>query len=238
MSMLTTISPEDWIYQIKFSRLIPTISEQIINRRIITSAAEKAGLKINQVELQNASDLFRKQNQLIDTSATLAWLEKYHLSIEDLEAIMLQQLQTRKLAEYLFINQVESYFVAKQLNYLTAVLYEVILEEKDLALELFYALQEGEITFPQVAHQYIRSIEQRRVGGYLGFCRRLELRPEISAAVFAASPPQVLKPIATSTGIHLILVEEILQPQLTEDLKTQILTELFIDWLNKQRLSY
>jgi len=34
-------------------------------------------------------------------------------------------------------------------------MYEVVLDDEDLAMELFYALQEGEISFPE-AYQYIQ----------------------------------------------------------------------------------
>ena len=38
---------------------------------------------------------------------------------------------------------------------------------------------------------------------------------------------KVLKPIVTSKGVHLILVEEILQPELNDQLRFQIGSELF-----------
>ena len=64
--------------------------------------------------------------------------------------------------------------------------------------------------------------------------KRKDLKPEISAAVFAAKPPQVLKPIVTSQGVHLILVEEIIQPELDEKLRSQIMSDLFAEWLKQQ----
>ena len=64
--------------------------------------------------------------------------------------------------------------------------------------------------------------------------QRQNLKPEISAAVFAASPPQLLKPILTSMGVHLILVEEIIQPQLDEELYNQIMSGLFSEWLQQE----
>jgi parvulin-like peptidyl-prolyl isomerase len=64
--------------------------------------------------------------------------------------------------------------------------------------------------------------------------RRKELKPEISAAVFAAKPPQILKPIVTSSGVNLILVEEIIQPELNNKLRYQILSDLFAGWLKQQ----
>ncbi len=92
------------------------------------------------------------------------------------------------------------------------------------------------ISFPEVAHQYIQDTELRRYGGYQGMQTRSDFKPEISAAVFAATPPQILKPIITSKGVHLIFVEQIILPQLDETLYLKILSDLFSNWL-KQRIS-
>lgn len=45
---------------------------------------------------------------------------------------------------------------------------------------------------------------------------------------------EVLKPIVTSKGVHLILVEEIIQPELDDKLRFQILSDLFSGWLKHQ----
>ena len=45
---------------------------------------------------------------------------------------------------------------------------------------------------------------------------------------------EVLKPIVTSKGVHLILVEEIIQPELDDKLRFQIGSELFGEWVNNQ----
>lgn len=77
------------------------------------------------------------------------------------------------------------------------MIYEAVLDDEDLALELFYAIQEGEINFQEVARQYIQDTELRRCRGYRGIRYRKDLKPEIAAAIFAATPPQILKPIVT-----------------------------------------
>jgi hypothetical protein len=71
-------------------------------------------------------------------------------------------------------------------------------------------------------------------GGYLGLVKRQQMKPEISAKVVAATPGEVLKPIVTSKGVHLIKLEEIIQPQLDDKLRYQILSELFEAWLKRQ----
>jgi len=44
----------------------------------------------------------------------------------------------------------------------------------------------------------------------------------------------VLKPIVTSKGVHLILVEEIVEPQLDDKLRYQIFSDLFAGWRKQQ----
>ena len=60
------------------------------------------------------------------------------------------------------------------------------------------------------------------------------MKPEISAAVFAAKPPQVLKPIVGAKGVYLVLVEEVLKPQLDQKLSYQIISDLFQGWMKQQ----
>jgi len=90
------------------------------------------------------------------------------------------------------------------------------------------------MSFYDVTDKYIQDKELRRQGGYLGVQRRQDLRPEISAAVFATKPPQLLKPIVKAKGISLILVEEIIQPELDDQLRYQIVSELFGEWIINQ----
>ncbi len=234
MSKVLTVSPEDILYHIKLSCQIPSILEAIATRKIIRDEAEKAGIKISTEELQQAADSLRLVNKLIKAEDTWAWLEKYHLSLDDFEEIAQTNLLSAKLANHLFADKVEPFFYAHQLDYIGAVTYEVVLDDEDLALELFYALQEGEISFQEIARQYIQDPETRRAGGYQGIRLRSDFRPEFAAAVFSASPPQILKPITTLKGVHIIAVEEIIKPQLDEPRRLKIMGDLFANWLKQQ----
>ena len=234
MSQAIIITQEDILHQVKLYCQIPEIIKGIVTRKIIASAADEAEIKIETEELQKAADAMRLMNQLRSPEETWEWLEKYSLSLDDFEELVYTNLIGNKLAQHLFAEKVESYFFSHQLDYGGAVMYEVVLDDEDLGLELFYAISEGEIRFSEIAQQYIEDKELRRKGGYRGLVKRQEMKPEISARVFAAKPPQLLKPIISSKGVHLILVEEIIQPQLDEKLRYQILGELFDGWLKKQ----
>ncbi len=234
MSQAITIKSEDILHQVKLSCQIPEIIQGIVTRNVIATAVAEAGLKVETEELQKAADTMRSMKQLRKPDDTWAWLEKYGLTLDDFEELIYISLSTNKLAQHLFGAQVESYFFSHQLDYAGVVMYEVVLDDQDLAIELFYSISEGESSFSEVARQYIQDRELGRRGGYRGVVRRKEMKPEISAAVFAAKPPQVLKPIITSKEVHLILVEEIIPAQLDERQRSEILSDLFKSWLQRK----
>jgi parvulin-like peptidyl-prolyl isomerase len=235
--MNQSVSDQELLREIKLSLHLPTLLDRILSDRIIDRTAREVGIDVDPEELQQAADQIRLTYNLGSAAATYAWLEKHGLSLDDFEAIAKRQYFTQKLAARLFADQVDTYFIQHQLDYASALLYEIILDDEDQAWELFYELQAGETSFPQLAHQYIQDVELRRVGGFLDRQSRTALKPEISAAVFAAKPPQVLKPVMSADGVHLILVEELLQPRLDEALRANIQTNLFNSWLEEQKLS-
>jgi parvulin-like peptidyl-prolyl isomerase len=228
------ISDRDLSYEAKISGKIPELIEGILRRKIIEAQVKEARIEPTIVELQQAADRFRIDNQLASAEATNKWLEDRYLSVDDFEYIITQNLIADRLASHLFGDRVEQFFHQNLLDYSAAIIYEVMLEDRELAMELFYSLQEGDLSFANVAHQYISAPDLRRRGGYIGRVGRKQLRPEISAAVFAAKPPQLIKPVISAVGVHLIQVEEIIEPKLDERLHQQILAEMFDRWLDEK----
>lgn len=234
MSKIMNISATEILNQMKLTCQIPDVLEAIGTRKIIAEAVARENITVEPKELQQAADGLRLANQLVKAEETWVWLQKHYLSLDDLEEIAQFNLLCAKLAEHLFSERVEPFFFERQLDFVGAITYEVILDDEDLALELFYALQENEIAFSEIARQYIQEPELRRIGGYRGLRYRSNFRAEIAAAVFAARPPQILKPIVTQKGVHLVWVEEIIQPELDEQLRLKILGDLFSDWIKQQ----
>lgn len=234
MSNIFTVTSDEILHQLKLSCQIPSTVEEILSRKITAHVAQKVGIQVEREELQQAADRLRLSTGLHTTKATQQWLQQNRLSLDDFEDLIRTTVLPSKLAEHLFADKVEAFFTEHQLDYAQAILYEVVLNDKNFAMKLFYAIQEGEMSYYEAAHQHIQGTELGRIGSYRGALRRTDLKAEISAAVFAATPPQVLKPITTSVGVHLILVEELIQPQLDNILRQTILSDLFSDWLKKQ----
>lgn len=234
MNNVLSISPQEVIHHLKMSCQIPQVIEEIAIQKILVDTANSAGITVTEEELQQEGDRLRFAKKLVKAADTWAWLKAHHLNLDEFEELVRHKVLSEKVAHHLFTDKVESFFYQNRLDFLAAATYQVVFDDYDLALELFYGIQEDELTFPEIAREYIRDSRLRPAGGYQGIQRRTDFRPEIASAVFAATPPEIIKPIVTSKGVYLIWVEEIIQPELTEELHEQIITDLFNGWLQQQ----
>jgi parvulin-like peptidyl-prolyl isomerase len=231
---MTEISQSELFHQLKISGKIPEIIHGILQQRVLEQAAKELRIDISDGELQEGADRFRVANKLESTNATERWLHDRMLSMDDFEQLVTTNLLTYKVADRLFSEQVAPYFHQNILNYAAATIYEVVVNDRNLAIELFYAIQEGDMSFADVAKRYGQDAETQRKGGYLGSVPRQKMLPEVSAAVFAAKPPQIIEPILSAKGVYLIWVEEIVNPTLDDSLREQIRWQLFQDWLQQK----
>ncbi|WP_235107293.1 hypothetical protein [Acaryochloris sp. 'Moss Beach'] len=58
------------------------------------------------------------------------------------------------MATYLFEEKVESYFAERRLNFDRFVIYQISVDCQKFAQELFYQIEEEEISFYEAAHLY------------------------------------------------------------------------------------
>jgi hypothetical protein len=235
MSESITIHLSDIWQQAKCQLFARQLIDQTIQQRLVTIAAQQRGIAVSLEELQASADRLRMQHQLLTTQSTLAWLERHQLSIEDFEDIAQFTLLSEKVKAQVVESQIAPYFYQHQLDYEQAILYEVILPQHELAMELFYALQERELDFLAVVHRYGGDRRLRLSGAYRRVIRRRDVAAELSAMIFAATAPQILRPFVQDDRTHLIYVVELIQPELTELLQAEIRQVLFQQWLQQQQ---
>jgi parvulin-like peptidyl-prolyl isomerase len=229
-----SLLPQDVLYEVKLSGQINSAIESIISQKIITIVSTKLGIEVSPFEIQQEADKIRLANGLYKPEDTWLWLEKQGLSLDDFEYIAKRNAIAKKLAHHLFADQIKQYFISNQINYYSAAIYEIVFDDPDLAMEMFYAISEQEIDFSKVAREHCQDIHMRRSGGYKGIFGRYQLKPEFAASIFASTPPQLLKPIVTSQGAHLLFVEDIVIPKLDNTLEEKILNDLFNTWIRQQ----
>ena len=232
------INLSDALKRLRISCKLPLVLQETVRHQIIHNTAQAEGIVVSDLELQQAADDFRVRYNLYNPATTWEWLKTNHLTGDDFEQLICESIITSKLIKHLFEQQVEPYYYEHLLDYTQAVLYEIVFDDFDRAIEQFYAIEERETTFAEIARQYIQQPNLRRQYGYLGLRSRTSLNSAISAAVFASNPPQLLKPVIVDKNAHLLLVEEIIEPQLDEPLRNKILHQLFSDWLEKNLQQY
>jgi parvulin-like peptidyl-prolyl isomerase len=234
MFCMSIVNTQDLLHQIKVTGKIPELLHGIFQQRVLEVAAQELKLEISEEEIQKGADQFRVANRLETVPATQKWLDDRMLSMEDFEQLITTNLLAPKIAQKMFFDQSAPYFYQHVLDYASAVIYEIVVTDENLAFELFHAIQEGDMTFGEAAKAYGQDLESQRRGGYVGTVMRQSMSPEVSAAVFAAESSEVLEPIVVGSQVHLILAEEVIKPALTPELQEQIMWQLFQGWLQEQ----
>ena len=208
--------------------------QKLLQKKVIDKAAEERGLSVTPEEIQVVGDRLRREKRLEKAADTIAWLADQMISVEDLEAGICDRLLAQKLAEHLFSKEVEKIFVQSKLQFDRIILYQIIVTNLQLAREIFYEIQEGEISFFDAAHLYDIDENRRHLCGCEGKVYRWSLKPDIAVAVFSAKPGEVIRPIETERGYHLCMVEKFLPAELTPERYQEILHNMFNEWLSNE----
>jgi hypothetical protein len=214
------------------------IKEVLLCQEIIACHAQQYDIAVKPEEIQQEADEFRRQYRLEKASDTLAWLRKEQTSTEDFEVGLHIKVLRRKLAEHLFSKKAEEAFAKNQLEYDRAVLYQVTFSSEALACELLYRVQDQEISFFEVAHQFDTDEQRARRCGYEGEVSRWEMKPDLAAAAFGAPPGEIAGPVANDQGWHLLLIERVLPAELSPSLHQKLIDDLFRHWLEQEKLRW
>lgn len=243
MNKQITINYEDIVRYLKLSCQFPQILKGAIRCKIIQEQISIRNISVKPDELQQVADNFRASRKLSTIEDTYNWLKKHYLSLDEFDSLIYTNTFVQRLIAELFGNQVNSFFEEHRLDYTRCEIQEIILNDEILANQLFRTLKQGQVSFAQVAEQYKThpALQQSKSNQLCynadrnsKFIYHSDLLPEIAAAVLMATPPQLLPPIITSQGVHLIQVINVVQPKLDDPLREQILSELFSGWLQQQ----
>lgn len=233
MSYIKTagIRSEDVINFLKKDLALQEIILKIASERVIKEVADEKGITISIEEIQVEGDRWREQNNLQNTSDLITWLVEKELFYQDWEQKIRDRLLAQKLAKHLFDRQVEEYFTEHQAEFEQILLYQIVVPFERIARDLFYQIEEQEFSFFEAAHLY--DIDQRRrlTCGYQGWLTLSELQPEFIEAILNAKLGELIRPIKTEAGYHLLLVEQVIEARLTPKTRGKIVNKFFEEWL-------
>jgi parvulin-like peptidyl-prolyl isomerase len=230
----SSINYQEIITYLQTNLQLKEICQNIFYQKIIQNTASERGLIVTSEEIQAEINRLQREQQLeTDTDLTL-WLEEQLLTLDDWKAGICDRLLQQKLIELLFSHDVEVYFIQHQPDFDEVLLYQLIVAYEQLANELFYQIFEQEISFYEAAHLYDIDERRRECCGCEGKIYRYKLSSEIADVVFNASIGELIGPVSTERGNHLLMVEEFIPATLTSVIRQEILQQMFVQWIEGQ----
>ncbi len=214
-------------------RLLPLLKEAAAEQLLLNYAARER-LTISDAELQQAADRFRHRHGLTSAEQTQQWLARAGLTVEDFESGLERDLLLGKLKRHLTEPHVADRFNGQRDRYACAALRQIVVAAEGTARELLAHITEEGQDFAELARKHSLHGPSRVAGGSLGVVARYGLPADVADAVFAASPGDVVGPLPGPDGFRLLLVEELLPPELDEETQAVIRQELFDAWLKDQ----
>ena len=228
------IEPEELIYFLKKRIKLKDFCQQIVQQKIISQATANNQIVVTTEEIQAEANRIRREYRLEQASDTYAWLNYQLITPEDWEVGIREQLETAKLKEFLLATKVRDFFNQNQHLFEKALLYQIIVPYQSLAWEIFYQIEEEEMSFYNAAHLYDINYSRRIQCGYVGQVSRAELKPDFSSQIFDCQPNTVMTPLQSEEGYHIFLVEEFIPAELTDELYEKLLDQMFEQWLNAE----
>lgn len=202
---------------------------------LILSLCDQLDITVSDEEWQAAGDAFRLEHKLLGIAETQAWLNQQRISIEDWSEGIKITLLAKKLKEHLFGVAVDNHYISDRDNYRRVALSQILVSELTDALKIAQALRQEQASFCALALAHSKGKQSQENGGFVGIRFLAELSQAIREAIDQAKAGEIVGPIHTQLGYHVLRVEKWFPTELNEAVREQILYVLFQGWLHEQR---
>lgn len=228
---ISPVTDEEIITYLRRSCQIAEVAAKAERDALILSICEQLNVTVSDEELQAAGDKFRLEHNLLGASETISWLSFQRIALEDWSSGIRVSLLAKKLKEFLFGEIVDNYYVNNRNNFRRVALSQILVRDLTEAQKITHAIKEEYASFCALALEHSKGKQSRENGGFAGIRFFSELIPEIAEAVSQAKEGELIGPIQTKLGYHIIKVEKFFPIELTESLREEVLESLFHTWL-------
>ncbi|MGP1383650.1 MAG: peptidylprolyl isomerase [Thainema sp.] len=218
---------------------MPEIYKAILAQKIINQTAAQEGITVEPDEVQAELEAIRYDNRFDHPAQLLAWVSEHMTTLSQVEQRIREKILAQKLARHLFSDRIYERFLHNHTDFEQLLLYEIVVPYATLAREIFYQIEEDEMSFFEAAHIYDVDEARRLVCGFVGKQLRSQLLPEVSSNLSNAQVGEVVGPIQLADNrFILLLIDDLITPELTPELLDILIDEMFQEWLNVELLAY
>lgn len=238
-SLDISVTPLEVIDFLRRDLHLKEIYREIASQKIIKRVAQEQGVIVSPEEVQAELDNIRYQYRFDQPSQLLAWLNDEMATLSDIESRIQEKLLAQKLARRLFWDQIQRQFAQNRSDFEQILFYQIVVPYESLAREIFYQIEEEEISFFEAAHIYDIDETRRLHCGYAGKQLRWQLSAEIATMLQSAQVGEVVGPVCIAENIYAIfLIDEVTVPELTPEVADKLLHQMFQEWLSNQMLMH
>ncbi|MDP7033247.1 MAG: peptidylprolyl isomerase [Planctomycetota bacterium] len=227
------VTTTDFVRALKRTGQWDRILQEVVNDRFVREEASRRGIQVSDDELQKLSDTVRRQLDLHDATATHAWLKSRHLSVEDWEEALEQDLLSRRLVFAIYgENIVETRFAETIDRYSRVCLSRLCCDDEGRIDEIAEQIRRGEAAFSSLARRYSSDERTQELGGQMGWVLLSDLPAQLRSAIDGSSGKgELVGPLNTSEGWVLLRVEGVHAATLEEWIREEILADLLAEWV-------
>lgn len=228
----------------KIQEIRKTFLNTLIDIKLQIQEAQKAGLSVGSAETESAiADIKKKYNLTED--AFIESLRAEGLDIDGYreklsEQILISKVVRQEVSENIFISdsEVKEYYEAHKEHYLRKERVKIrqiffTRREDDIlkseietrAEEVSRRIQDGE-SFERLARE-VSEDASREYGGDLGYISRGSVLKEVEEMAFSLDIGEVSRPFWSSSGLHIVKLEDRVESSNTEEAKQKIKGILF-----------
>ena len=223
----------DILAYLRCSRKIAHIARLTEREALILAVCEKLNVVISDEEWQAAGDAFRLEHKLTGAAATLRWLDQQQISAEEWSEGIKVELLTKKAKEHLFGDVVDNQYISNRESFKRVALSQILVTDLPEALKIIRLLREENASFCGLALEHSKGKQSREGGGFMGIHFLSELMPEIVQAIAAAPAGEILDPIQTRFGYHIVKIEKWFPIEFSETVRDMVLDLFFETWLQE-----
>lgn len=178
---------------------------------------------------------FFKKHNLVSESEQRDWLEQNDISPKQLDILATRPIRIEMFKQATWGTKLKSYFLRRKSD-LDRVVYSLIrVSDADIALELYFRLQNGEQTFTELAKTYSQG-SRAKLGGLVGPIELGKIDRFLAQLLSTSQPGQLFPPLNLSDGVAIVRLEQLMPAQFNAAMQQYLLDELFETWLQNELL--
>jgi|GEM_PF-5429248 len=205
---------------------------EAIRSIVIRQEAEKERINVSRDELQKNVDMYRRLLGLQRSEDFFNFLDQQSLTSEGFIRRVGRAILESRLKQKLTKGRLQPFFEENRQQFEVVAISQIVVKEIDFAEKLRVILEKKNGDFRRIAREFSIDDSTNLKGGFVGVVSRSDLNPTISDEIFGCPIGEVVGPVKTDKGYHLISVDHIYSLQLDDpSIRVQVQNIVFEDIL-------